>query len=60
MKTVGLMEYYDTFINAAVLRGEAIKTGDSKTANRQYTILKRILMQQKHFIKISEAIRKPM
>ena len=42
MKKQNLTDYYDTFVNAAKLQGEATKTGDPKTANRQYTILKKI------------------
>jgi hypothetical protein len=40
-----LLDYYDKFVNAAILQGESIKKGDSKTANKQYTILKRIYVR---------------
>ena len=40
-----LTEYHDAFVSAAKLQGDATKTGDSRTANRQYTILKRIFIK---------------
>jgi hypothetical protein len=45
MKKDILSEYYDKFVNAAILQGEATKSGASKTANRQYTILNRIYIK---------------
>jgi hypothetical protein len=45
MKKQDLEEHFNKFVNAAILQGEAIQTGDSRTANRQYTILKRIYVK---------------
>lgn len=55
MSKTGLIRHYNEFINAAKLRDEAIKVGDSKTANRQYTILKRIFNKaQKDIVSAKE------
>jgi hypothetical protein len=45
MKKQDLTDYHDKYIEAAKLQGESIQAGDSKTANRQYTILKRIFIK---------------
>ena len=55
MSKKDLKDHYDEFTNAAKLRDEAIKVGDSKTANRQYTILKRIFNKaQKDMVSAKE------
>ncbi len=54
MKRQNLSEYYDKYIDAAKLQGEAVQAGDSKTANRQYTILKRIYIKTQKAMKESE------
>jgi hypothetical protein len=54
MKRLNLDDYYETFISAAILQGEATKTGDSKTANRQYTFLKMVFVKAEKLIDIND------
>ena len=49
-----LKEYFDDYVNAAILQGEATKTGDSKTANRQYNFLKRVFIKAEKLININD------
>lgn len=58
MKSQDLTEYYDEFINAAKLQGEATKAGDSRTANKQYTILKRIFVKAQKDIETAKIFYK--
>jgi hypothetical protein len=58
MKKDSLFEYVDSYINAAILQGETIKKGDSRTANRQYTILKRIFAKAQKDTGVAEIFYK--
>ena len=61
MKNNYINKYHSDFVLAAKLRGEAIKKGDRKTANKQYNILKRLFKkaQDNHsfFISVYKLLR---